>query len=296
MNQAWDETAEHETARWLAPAKINLFLHVIGRRADGYHLLQSIFTLVNFGDTLSFKLRPDGEIRRVTEFAGVAEADDLCVRAARLLQAETSMTLGCDISLEKRTPMGGGLGGGSSDAATTLLALNQLWETHLSKTDLQRIGLRLGADVPFFIFGQSAFAEGVGEVLTPVDVPPWWYVVLTPKVAVPTPSIFASPELTRDSIPLKIADFSASGIAERLGGCRNDLQPVVLKAFPEVLRGYTALADVAKKSIFGARMTGSGACVFAAFVSEADARQTFEQLSPKYSGFVAQGLHRHPVG
>jgi 4-diphosphocytidyl-2-C-methyl-D-erythritol kinase len=285
-----------DVARWPAPAKLNLFLHVIGRRADGYHLLQSLFTLIDFGDTLSFNVRADGQIRRVSDFANVAEADDLTVRAARLLQAETGTSLGCDIWLEKRTPVGGGLGGGSSDAATTLLALNRLWETGLAKDELQTIGLRLGADIPFFVFGQSAFAEGVGEVLTGVDIPSWWYVVLTPTRAVPTPSIFAAPELTRDSIPLKIADFSASGIAERLGGCRNDLQPVVLKAFPEVLRVYTALADVAKKSIFGARMTGSGACVFAAFVSEADARQTFEQLSPKYSGFVAQGLRRHPVG
>jgi 4-diphosphocytidyl-2-C-methyl-D-erythritol kinase len=288
-----------DSARYLAPAKLNLFLHVIGRRADGYHLLQSIFTLINFGDTLSFKLRQDGQIRRATDFPGVAEADDLCVRAARLLQAETGVTLGCDIGLEKRTPVGGGLGGGSSDAATTLLALNELWQTRLSKKELQRIGLRLGADVPFFVFGESAFAEGVGEVLTPIDVPLWWYLVLTPKAAVPTPSIFASPELTRDSIPLKIADFSASGIAARLSQCRNDLQTVVLKEFPEVSRALNALGSVAQKSIFGARMTGSGACVFLAFVDEADAMQALKQLkqlSPEYIGFVAQGLRKHPVG
>jgi 4-diphosphocytidyl-2-C-methyl-D-erythritol kinase len=288
-----------DSVRYLAPAKLNLFLHVIGRRADGYHLLQTVFTLINFGDTLSFTVRRDGEVRRVTDFAGVGEADDLCVRAARLLQAETGVTLGCDIALEKRTPVGGGLGGGSSDAATTLLALNELWETRLSKKELQHIGLRLGADVPFFVFGESSFAEGAGELLTPIDVPLWWYLVLTPKIAVPTPSIFASSELTRDSIPLKIADFSASGIAARLSQCRNDLQTVVLKEFPEVSRALNALGSVAQKSIFGARMTGSGACVFLAFVDEADAMQALKQLkqlSPEYIGFVAQGLRKHPVG
>ncbi len=279
-----------------APAKLNLFLHVVGRRADGYHQLQSVFTLIDFGDTLEFSPRTDGQVRRTNNVPGVAHEDDLVVRAARLLQRETGTTLGCDIAIEKCIPMGGGLGGGSSDAATTLLTLNRMWRTGLSRPALQALGLRLGADVPFFIFGESAFAEGIGEVLTPVSIPSWWYVILKPNAMVPTPSIFASPELTRDTIPLKIADFSASGLTEYRDRYRNDLQPVVLKAFPEVFRALDALGSAAQKSLFGVRMTGSGACVFAAFSLEADARDAFKQLSPDYTGFVARGLEKHPSG
>jgi 4-diphosphocytidyl-2-C-methyl-D-erythritol kinase len=282
-----------------APAKLNLFLHIVGRRADGYHLLQSAFTLIDFGDTLGFTRRDDGDIRRTNDVAGLVAKNDLVVRAAQLLQSETRTKWGCDIALEKRIPMGAGLGGGSSDAATTLLTLNQIWNTGLSRRALQALGLQLGADVPFFIFGQSAIAEGVGEVLTPVAIPCWWYIVLAPKVHVPTPSVFASPELTRDSIPLKIADFSASGLVAYRDRYRNDLQPVVLKAFPEVSRALVALGQVAQKSLFGPRMTGSGACVFAAFGLEADAREAFKQLSSNDAGsdfksFIARGLEKHP--
>jgi 4-diphosphocytidyl-2-C-methyl-D-erythritol kinase len=287
-------TGNEVRVRAFAPAKLNLFLHVVGRRADGYHQLQSVFTLIDFGDTLEFLLRTDGQVRRTNNVPGVADEDDLVVRAARLLQRETGITLGCDIAIEKRIPMGGGLGGGSSDAATTLLTLNRMWRTGLSRPVLQALGLRLGADVPFFIFGESAFAEGIGEALTPVSIPSWWYVVLKPNAMVPTPSIFASPELTRDTIPLKIADFSASGLTECRDRYRNDLQPVVLKAFPEVYRALGALSGAAQKSLFGARMTGSGACVFAAFSLEADAREAFKQLSPDYTGFIARGLEKHP--
>lgn len=274
----------------IAPAKLNLFLHIIGRREDGYHLLQSAFTLIDHADTLQFARRSDGQICRASELDGVAEADDLVVRAAKLLQREAGTVYGCEISVKKLIPMGGGLGGGSSDAATTLLALNELWQLALSRERLAALGISLGADVPFFLFGQNAFAEGIGEKLTAISLPGWWYVVLTPPVGVATPGVFASPELTRNTIPLKIADFSAM----RLADYRNDLQPVVLKAFPAVARYFDALQSASAKSVFGARMTGSGASVFAAFESAADARDAFTELSPKYQGFIARGLDRHP--
>jgi len=280
---------------WPAPAKLNLFLHVIGRRADGYHLLQSVFTLIDFSDSLRFQVRHDGVIRRMTDHGGVTEENDLVVRAAKLMKEKSKTDFGCNIWLDKRIPMGGGLGGGSSDAATTLMALNQLWNTHLERAQLQKIGLALGADVPFFIFGRTAFAEGVGERLTLADIPAVWYVVLTPPAVVATAQIFQSPELTRDSIPLKIPDFSAV----ELVNCKNDLQPVVLKAFPAVAQSFDALNAVSQKSIFGARMTGSGACVFAAFEREADARDAFSAalatLSLEHTGFVARGLDCHPL-
>ena len=275
----------------LAPAKLNLFLHVLGRRDDGYHLLQSAFVLLDFCDSLSFTLRTDGKIRRVTDLAGVDEQDDLVVRAARRLQSASGTTLGADISLNKWIPMGGGLGGGSSDAASTLMALNRLWGLKLPRENLQKIGFALGADVPFFIFGRSAWAEGVGEQLAAIEVPAWWYAVICPPVAVPTPLVFQHPALTRNTIPRKIADFSATSLV----GMRNDLQAVVLKQFPVVAASLSALQAASQKSVFGARMTGSGACVFAAFESEQDARDALGQLQPKYPGFVAQGLLKHPL-
>jgi 4-diphosphocytidyl-2-C-methyl-D-erythritol kinase len=275
----------------LAPAKLNLFLHVVGRRADGYHLLQSVFALLDFGDSVSFGVRADGLISRVSSLQGVPEEMDLVVRAARLLQRESGVSLGVDIAVEKRIPMGGGLGGGSSDAATALLALNRLWKTDWSVQRLQALGLTLGADVPFFVHGHNAWAEGVGEELAVVRLPVWWYVVLVPAAAVPTQFVFQHPELTRNSIPIKIADFSASGLADT----RNDLQAVVVKAFPAVAASLAALQAVSQKSIFGARMTGSGACVFAAFATEQDARNALSQLLPDHTGFVAKGLEKHPL-
>ncbi len=291
------DASERPSFTALAPAKLNLFLHVIGRRPDGYHLLQSVFALIDVGDTLHFSTRSDGLIRRLSDLPGVNEQDDLVVRAAQLLKREAATmsgnaALGADITVEKKLPMGGGLGGGSSDAATTLLALNRLWNVGFSNERLQAIGLALGADVPFFVFGRDAFAEGVGEQLQAVELPRWWYLVLTPPVQVPTPAIFAHPELTRDTFPLKISDFSANG----LFGLRNDLQPVVLKAFPAVFRCFNALQAVSQKSVFGARMTGSGGCVFAAFEIEQDAREAFQLLQPEYKGFIAQGMSRHPLG
>lgn len=276
----------------LAPAKLNLFLHVVGRRSDGYHLLQSVFVLLDFGDTLHLELREDGRIRRTSTLPGVAEEEDLVVRAARLLQRESKSRLGADIAVEKRIPMGGGLGGGSSDAASTLLALNRLWGLNISGKRLRDMALSLGADVPFFVFGRNAWAEGVGESLQALDLPVWWYVVLTPAAQVPTAFVFNQPELTRNTIRLKIADFSANGFADT----HNDLQPIVMKAFPAVASSVHALGAVSQKSIFGARMTGSGACVFAAFERERDARGAFEKLQPEHQGFVAQGLRKHPLG
>ena len=279
----------------VAPAKLNLFLHVIGRRANGYHLLQSVFVMLDFCDTLHFSLRADGAIRRQSDLPGVHEDDDLVVRAAKLLKREAQSiaspgAYGVEISVDKKLPMGAGLGGGSSDAATTLLALNRLWNLGFSNDKLRALGLTLGADVPFFLYGRNAFAEGVGEQLLPVEFPRWWYLVLTPPVHVPTLAVFTHPELTRDTIPLRISDFSANG----LGDTRNDLQAVVLKTFPAVSCYLQALQSVSQKSVFGARMTGSGACVFAAFASGQDARGALELLQPEYKGFVAQGLSRHP--
>jgi len=266
-----------------APAKLNLFLHVTGRRADGYHLLQSVFRFIDFGDAVWLGVREDGLIRRLEDIAGVSEEQDLTLRAARLLKAATDCPLGVDVRLEKRLPLGGGLGGGSSDAATVLLALNHLWGLKLSRSRLQHLALQLGADVPVFVFGQTAFAEGVGELLEPVAVPPTWYVVLTPPVEVATAAVFAAPELTRNTPPIRIADFLS-------GAGRNDLQPVVESRYPEVARCLGWLGGFGE-----ARMTGSGACVFLAAQDEAAARAILQALPRDMQGFVARGLDRHPL-
>lgn len=280
---------------FFAPAKLNLFLHVTGRRADGYHSLQSIFTMLDVGDTIHINIRNDGEIRQIGEIAGVSAAGNLAILAAKALKRATDCPLGADIGLTKITPMGAGLGGGSSDAATVLLALNLRWKLALTNAELRAIGVKLGADVPFFLLGQTAFAEGVGEVLSAINIPLWWYVVLTPNVHVSTPFVFSHPDLTRATASVKIADFSAAGIADAFLRTTNDLQAVVLKAFPAVAASLAALSEVSKKSVFGARMTGSGASVFAAFETEQLARDAFQRLSPKHTGFVAQGLVKHPM-
>ncbi len=266
-----------------APAKLNLFLHVVGRRADGYHLLQTLFRFIDFSDTLHFTLREDGVVRRVNALEGVPQEQDLCVRAARLLQQECGCPLGADIVLEKRIPMGGGLGGGSSDAATTLLALNRLWRLGLPRERLMRIGLSLGADVPVFVFGENAFAEGVGEQLQAYPLPDAWYVVLLPPAHVATARIFAHPELTRNTISLRIRDLS-------LRSLQNDLQPVVCSLYPEVARHLSWLGQFAQ-----ARMTGSGACVFAEFAGAGQAQAVLEQLPQDMRGIVARGLPHHPL-
>ena len=284
-----------------APAKLNLFLHIVGRRADGYHLLQSVFRFIDRADTVHLELRDDGRVVREGDLPGVPEELDLTVRAARLLQAYAPGGAGVSIRLDKVLPLGGGLGGGSSDAATVLLALNRLWQVDLPRETLQQLALRLGADVPVFVFGQTAFAEGVGEVLSPVSVPPAWYVVLMPPVQVPTAAIFAAPELTRNTPPLKIAPFSAGMGHTSFHGLdplesrsslvgHNDLQPVVISRHPEVARHLEWLGQFGE-----ARMTGSGACVFASFGTEDAAWSVLRQLPETMQGFVAQGLDRHPL-
>ena len=270
-------------SRYPAPAKLNLFLHVIGRRTDGYHLLQTVFRFVDRSDYLSFSVREDEQVILQHPLPGVPPEKDLTVRAVRLLQAEAGCRKGVDITVEKHLPMGGGLGGGSSDAATVLLALNHLWQLGLSRCRLQEIGLALGADVPVFLFGQNAFAEGVGEILHAVDLPPAWYVVLEPPVHVPTATIFNDAELKRDTPPV-----FPSGWFPRFG--LNDLEAVAVKHFPEVAQHLRWL------SRFGeARMTGSGACVFAEFSTENEAKNVIAQLPAKMRGWVAAGLREHPL-
>jgi 4-diphosphocytidyl-2-C-methyl-D-erythritol kinase len=274
-----------------APAKLNLFLHVTGRRPDGYHLLQTLFQLIDVGDTLHFEVRDDGVIHRSTEIAGVPEESDLIIRAARLLQSASGPTaskksLGANIAIDKRLPMGGGLGGGSSDAATALIALNHLWETGLTRAELMALGLQLGADVPFFIFGKNAFAEGVGEKLTPVTTPDRWFVVIEPGVSVPTAAIFSAPELTRNTKPVKIADFSGT---EFCFG-ENDLQTVASRLFPPVADAIKWLAN------FGnAKMTGSGACVFCSFAHERAADEVLAQVPGCWKAWKARAIAAHPL-
>ncbi len=271
------------TKPWPAPAKINLFLHITGRRADGYHLLQTVFQFVDCCDELDFAVREDGVIRRLTEVAGVAEADDLTVRAARSLQQATGTSLGADIRINKQLPMGGGLGGGSSDAATTLVALNQLWGLGLSVDQLAELGLKLGADVPVFVRGQAAWAEGVGENLQPIELDEPWFVVLVPPCHVSTAEIFAVPELTREAQSLKMPAFLE-------GQGRNVCEEVVRKRFPEVDEAMNWLCQYSQP-----RMSGTGACVFAPFANEADACHVLQQLPSQWRGFVAKGLNRSPL-
>ena len=283
-------TGVEPTHSFFAPAKLNLFLHVVGQRGDGYHLLQSVFRFIHYGDTVHLQLRDDAGIERVGDFPGVPEELDLTLRAARLLQPFAHASMGVNIRIDKRLPMGGGLGGGSSDAATVLLALNRLWHLNFSRQRLQHLALSLGADVPVFVFGQSAFAEGVGEQLRSVTLPPAWYVVLTPPVHITTAAIFAAPELTRTTPALTIAPFSAGNPAPDAASLHNDLQPVVVGRYPQVGDYLSWLGQYAE-----ARMTGSGACVFAALASEDAANRVLEDLPDDMQGFVAQGLDRHPL-
>ncbi|AYN08990.1 4-(cytidine 5'-diphospho)-2-C-methyl-D-erythritol kinase [Pseudomonas putida] len=268
-----------------APAKLNLWLHIIGRRADGYHELETVFQFLDHGDELSFALRDDGVIRLHTEIEAVPHDSNLIVRAARMLQAQSGTTLGADIWLTKVLPMGGGIGGGSSDAATTLLALAHLWQLDWDEDRLAALGLSLGADVPVFVRGHAAFAQGVGEQLTPVDPIEPWYVVLVPQVSVSTVEIFSHPQLTRDSLPLKMRPVPE-------GNSRNDCQPVVEQNYPEVRNALNSLGKFTE-----ARLTGTGSCVFGAFPSKAEADKVLALLSETQTGFVAKGsnismLHR----
>jgi len=271
------------TSAWPAPAKLNLFLHITGRRADGYHLLQTAFQFLDYGDELHFHPRPDGVISLRASYPGIDPERDLIVRAARLLGAESGATNGADIEVRKHLPMGGGLGGGSSDAATTLVALNHLWGTGLEPERLAALGLSLGADVPVFVHGRAAWAEGVGEVLTPIEPPQPWFAVLSPGVTVATAEIFHAPDLTRNTPAITIRDFIAGA-----GG--NDCERTVRRACPQVAEALDWLGQRAT-----ARLTGTGSCVFAAFGSKPEADAIIRQLPAPWNGFVARGLNRSPL-
>lgn len=262
-----------------APGKLNLFLHVLGKRADAYHDLQTVFRLIDRADRVGVALRDDGEVR----FSGIYGADNLCMRAAQLLKEKTGSSGGADLALEKKLPIGGGLGGGSSDAATVLLVLNRLWNLGLERERLMEIGKELGADVPFFVYGQNALGEGIGERLSALDLPAAWYLVLEPQVSVSTREIFGS-ALTGQSKALKIPPFFS-------GQGRNDLEAVVVARYPEV----AAHLEWLRQRCPQARLTGSGACVFAEFESHAGARDLQQQLPGEMKGFVARGLDRHPL-
>lgn len=268
---------------WPAPAKLNLFLHVTGRRQDGYHQLQTVFQLLDFCDLLDFEPRGDGVIRRVAGNATVDAAADLMVRAARRLQTATGSPLGANISIRKRIPLQGGLGGGSSDAATTLVALNELWRTGLTDDALAALGLELGADVPVFVRGRSAWAEGVGDRLRPVELPAGWFAVIRPGVAVSTAEVFQAPELTRNSRPITIRSFL-------LEGGRNDCEPVVTARYPDVRRALEWLRRSGPAS-----MTGTGSCVFARFASREAASAALADLPTGWQGFVARGIAESPL-
>jgi len=271
---------------WPAPAKLNLFLHVTGRRPDGYHSLQTVFQLLDYCDEIRIEPTADGSIGRPEGLAGIAPEEDLVVRAARLLQAESGCALGAEIRVRKRIPSGGGLGGGSSDAATVLVALNRLWRLGWPVERLAALGLRLGADVPVFVHGRSAWAEGVGERLSPVDLPPAWYMVVCPDCAVSTAEIFADPELTRDSPETTISGFLSAG-------GRNDCEPVVKRRYPAVAAALDWVA--ARSRGQPAKVTGTGGCVFAKFAAAADAGAALEGLPPQWTGFVARGIAASPL-
>ena len=269
---------------WPAPAKLNLFLHVVGRRADGYHLLQTLFQIVDLADSVTLSARADGEIRRIDPLPGVAVEDDLCVRAARALQRATGCALGADIALHKRIPIGGGLGGGSSDAATVLVALNEIWETGLNGDDLASIGLQLGADVPVFVQMHSAWAEGIGDVLQPVESNGQVFIVVYPGVHVATPQIFSAPELTRDTPLTTIARFLSGEPSH------NDLEPVVRARHREVDSALRWLSSHAS-----ARMSGSGSCVFAAMADEAQADAVVAGCPVQWRAYKVRGLVQSPL-
>ena len=268
---------------WPAPAKLNLLLHVTGRRADGYHELQTVFQFLDHADRLYFSVRDDGEIRRHGGPASVAPSADLCVRAAGLLQAHAGVVQGIDIYNKKVLPAGGGLGGGSSDAATTLWALNHLWGLELDSGELAGLGLQLGADVPVFLHGRAAWAEGVGEILTPINLPEPWFLVLNPNVSVSTAAVFSDAELTRDTPRMTIRAFLS-------GDGRNDCETVVRRRYPEVAAALDWLSSYSP-----ARMTGTGACVFAAFDAETEAREIAARVPSGWTAFVARGLNRSPL-
>ncbi len=274
---------------WPAPAKLNLFLHITGRRADGYHLLQTVFQLLDWGDTVHLRTRVDGIIERSTDLPGVDPHNDLCIRAARLLRATTGCQMGVDIRVDKRIPIGGGLGGGSSDAATVLTALNALWQTQLSPDQLAALGIQLGADVPVFVCGQSAWAEGIGEQLTPVDLPVRSFVILDPRTSVPTAPLFQAPELTRNTPPATIGGY-LSGLNAGTFVATNAFAPVVRARYPQVAAAMDWLGQ------FGAaRLSGSGGCVFAALDTPEQAEAIVAACPAPFRAWRANGVNRSPL-
>lgn len=274
---------------WPSPAKLNLFLYITGQRADGYHQLQTLFQFLNYGDELTIVPRDDNQIRLLTPIAGVENEQNLIVRAARLLQHHhkqsgvINMPRGADISIEKRLPMGGGLGGGSSNAATVLVALNILWQCGLSDEELASIGLTLGADVPVFVYGHAAFAEGIGEKLQPAEPTEKWYLVAHPGVSIPTPIIFSDPELKRNTPVRPLAALLSDPYA-------NDCEPIARKRFREVEQALSWLLEYAPS-----RLTGTGACVFAEFDTESSAREVLSIAPEWLHGFVARGVNVSPL-
>ncbi len=275
---------------WPAPAKLNLMLRVTARRADGYHLLQTVFQLLDIGDELIINPLSSGEIKRVNPIAGVDEQDDLTLRAAKQLKQVTGSSMGVVLSVRKRLPMGAGLGGGSSNAATVLYALNHLWQTGLSVDELATIGLTLGADVPVFVKGASAWAEGVGEQLVPIALPDRWFLVLLPGVHVTTAEVFSDPTLTRNSAAITIRAF----LDKQLDGVvQNDCQAVVVKRYPEIGKALNWLeANAVSRSI---GMTGTGSSLFAVFIDECSARDVLEKIPTPWTGFVARGVNTSPL-
>lgn len=277
--------AEEGWSTWPAPAKLNLALQITGRRADGYHLLQTVFRLLAWGDRIHLRPRPDGAIRRVgASVPGVAEDDDLVIKASKLLQKVAKAGQGADIGVEKRIPAGGGFGGGSSDAATVLVALDHLWGCGLGPDRLAGLGLQLGADVPVFVRGQNAWAEGVGEVLTPLDLPPAWYLLVDPGVHVPTAALFASPDLTRDAAPAKISDFVSGSL---LG---NAFEPVVRRREPAIEAVFQALSHIGAP-----RLTGSGGGCFVEFADRTAAEAALALLPAGLRAWVVEGAARSPL-
>jgi 4-diphosphocytidyl-2-C-methyl-D-erythritol kinase len=276
MTDAW--------TAWPAPAKLNLFLHIVGRRADGYHRLQTVFQLLDWGDTIRLRVREDGVISRVAGLENVAAEDDLVVRAARALQSASGCKFGADIAVEKRIPAGAGLGGGSSDAATVLVALNMLWNTRLSADALAEIGRKLGADVPVFVRGRSAWAEGVGDELTAIDLPPRHFVIVDPQIAVSTAALFQAPELTRDTPPTTISRYLA-GMETA-----NAFAPVARRRFPRVAAALDWLGRFGE-----ARLSGSGGCGFVAVASQREAEDIVCQCPPHFRAWTARGVNRSPL-
>ena len=272
-----------------APAKLNLFLHITGQREDGYHLLQTVFQFLDYADTITLTIRDDGVINRSSELEGVPAEDDLVVKAATRLQQHCDSPLGVDISVDKILPMGGGLGGGSSNAASVLVGLNHLWDCGLSQEELMTLGVQLGADVPVFIFAQSAWAEGVGERLKAVDLPEKWYLVLKPSINVSTAKVFSNSQLRRDCSTITIRDF-LEGQTENI---RNVCEKPVREMYPEV---DLALKDLARYCENGeSKLTGTGACVFASFDNKEQAEKALNALSEKWEGFVAKGMNQTPL-